>query len=106
MAATICIPLYSRPAWELNRPERSVTPTDLIRLRDSLHHRLTHAAGLLERLADNGWEATVDADGLTLAHPALETAARVRRRLRALGIDPNLVEVEELAGAFDVGVGD
>ena len=43
MAASISIPLFSRPAWELNRPEQHVTSADLIRLRDSLHDRLTHA---------------------------------------------------------------
>jgi hypothetical protein len=106
MAVTICIPLYSRPAWELYRPEQPVTPADLRRLGDALHGRLAHAAALVERLTRDGWEAVVDRDGLSLSHPTVVTAAQARRRLRTLGIDPNAVEVDELAWAYDEGVGD
>jgi hypothetical protein len=106
MAVTICIPLFSRPAWELYCPEQPVTPADLRRLGDTLHGRLSHAAELVERLSGDGWAPTVDQDGLTLTHADVVTAVQARRRLRALGINPNVVEVDELAWAYDEGVGD
>jgi hypothetical protein len=94
MFVDLTLPLFGKPAWELGEGVE-VTPEQLRDLAEDLHARLTEAADVVEKLTAAGWEAQTTLYDISLSPPGVDSAAQAVQQLRALGIDPRLVDVHE-----------
>ena len=94
MSVTLMMYLFGKPGQELDEGEE-VTPQQLRSLAEGLHGRLTEAADIVEKLTAAGWDAQMTLYDVCLSHPYISTAAQAEEKLLDLGIDPQLVAIDE-----------
>jgi hypothetical protein len=94
MGVTVCLPLFGEPGRELEEGS-DLKGRRLRELATNLHERLDKAAADLDTLAAAGWTAQVALFDAILYHPQIATRADAEERLRALGVDPELLIIIE-----------
>src|SRR5262249_40901504 len=72
-----------------------VTADELRALGQNLNARLQTTADMVEKLTKSGWEVQMALYDLIMSHPYVTTETEARSRLDELGIDPDLVHIEE-----------
>jgi hypothetical protein len=103
MGVVVSLPLFGNPGRELEEGA-PVSGRQLRELARGLTERLEQAAGVLDRLAADGWSVRVALFDVLLSHPQVGTPEEAVRRLRAADVDPEAlvivadVEDEEAGG--------
>ncbi len=101
MGVTVCMPLFGHPGRELDEGA-AIKSKELRTLADALGERLRLCADMLYKLAADGWGNQVAMFDLILTHGHVATREEAEGRLRALGIDPELMLIVEDVDEDDV----
>ena len=101
MGVTVCLPLFGHPGRELEEGA-AIRGKELRLLADALGERLRQCADRLDKLAADGWGNQVAMFDLILTHGRVATREEAEGRLRALGIDPELMLIVEDVDEDDV----
>jgi hypothetical protein len=94
MGVMVCLPLFAAAGQELEEGQ-PVRGQHLRELAGSLTERLGAAADLVDRLAAAGWSARVALCDVVFACAGVQTRVDAERRLRELGVDPELFVIFE-----------
>ena len=95
MAVLLMHFLFGKPGQELDEGTE-VTADQIRALAQNLNARLQATADMVEKLTKTGWEVQMALYDLIMTHPYVTTETEARSRLDELGIDPDLVHIEEL----------
>jgi hypothetical protein len=95
MGVWVNLHLFGKPGYELREGE-DVTPEELRALADNMQARLREAADIVEKMTGAGWCAQMGLYDIFLSHPFMNTKVHVEEQLQNLGIDPELLWIDEM----------
>ena len=91
---SVIVPLFLNPGQEMEEGG----PVKAQQLRDlgqNLHDRLAKAAAILETLTRAKWESNLGLYDIYLSHPDVHTHNQALQEMRALGVNPKDVTIDE-----------
>jgi hypothetical protein len=94
MGVNVIVPLFLNPGQEMEEGG----PVKAQQLRDlgqNLHDRLAKAAAILETLTRAKWDSQVGLYDIYLTHPDVHTHDQALQEMRALGVNPKDVTIDE-----------
>jgi hypothetical protein len=94
MAVWLSMWLFGKPGQELREGE-DVSPEELRALAADMQGRLTLAADVVEKLTGSGWSAHMALYDVHFTHPYINSQVQAEEHLLKLGIDPDVVFIDE-----------